>query len=55
MIERLANLGAQAEYDVRVGGQQITAVQHDLRAEELHAVGTIVYLEFAQENLYLLP
>lgn len=55
MIERLAYLGAQAEYDVQVGGRQITAVRHDLRAEELHAVGTTVYLEFVQENLYLLP
>ena len=54
-VERLAYLGAQAEYDVQVGGQRLTAVRHDPRAEDLHPVGTTVYLEFAQENLYLLP
>jgi iron(III) transport system ATP-binding protein len=54
-VERLAYLGAQAEYDVRVGEQRLTAVRHDPRAEDLHPVGTTVSLEFAQENLYLLP
>ncbi|MEZ4737273.1 MAG: ABC transporter ATP-binding protein [Caldilineaceae bacterium] len=53
-IERLAYLGAQAEYDVRIGNQRITAVRHDPRAEDLYSVGSTVYLEFAQENLYLL-
>jgi iron(III) transport system ATP-binding protein len=54
-VERLAYLGAQAEYDVRIGDHIVTAIRHDPRAEDLHGVGTIVYLSFAQENLYLLP
>lgn len=55
VVERLAYLGAQAEYDVRLGKQRVTAIRHDPRAEDLHEVGTTVYLVFAQENLYLLP
>jgi iron(III) transport system ATP-binding protein len=55
VVERLAYLGAQAEYDVRIGDHLVTAIRHDPRAEDLHAVGTTVYVGLAQENLYLLP
>ncbi|MEZ4619644.1 MAG: TOBE domain-containing protein [Caldilineaceae bacterium] len=54
-VERLAYLGAQAEYDACIGEHIVTAIRHDPRAEDLHGVGTTVYLVFAQENLYLLP
>ena len=54
-VERLAYLGAQAEYDVRLGEHLVTAIRHDPRAEDLHEVGATVYVGLAQENLYLLP
>lgn len=54
-VERLAYLGAQAEYDVQLGDHRVTAIRHDPRAEDLHEVGTVVHITFAQENLYLLP
>lgn len=54
-VERLAYLGAQAEYDVRLGEHLVTAIRHDPRAEDLHEVGSTVYVGLAHENLYLLP
>ena len=43
-IQRTFYLGAQAEYEIDVNGQSITAVRHDPSEDELYAQGAAIYL-----------
>ncbi|MEZ4664987.1 MAG: ABC transporter ATP-binding protein, partial [Caldilineaceae bacterium] len=54
-IQRTFYLGAQAEYEIDVNGQLITAVRYDPGEDELYEQGAAIHLELLPENLYLLP
>ena len=53
-VHRTAYLGSLAEYDIEVDGNLIAAVVYDPSEEQLYPVGSEVWLELLEENLYLL-
>ena len=55
VVLRMAYLGAQVEYDIRVHEQVLTAVHHDPQVHDLHPDGERVMVQFLRDNLYLLP
>ena len=55
IVRRTSYLGSLAEYDVELAGQTILAVRHDPGEADLYADGSEIYVEFEEENLYLLP
>jgi len=55
IVRRVFYLGSQIEYEVEAQNQKITAIHYDPGEGSLMSAGAPVYLEFAVENLYLLP
>lgn len=54
-VRRVFYLGSQVEYEVEAQHQVITAIHYDPGEASLVTAGSQVNLEFAVENLYLLP
>ena len=53
-VRRTAYLGSLAEYDIDVEGHLVAAILYDPSEEQLYPVGSQVWLELLEENLYLL-
>ncbi len=53
-VSHMSYLGSVAEFEVDVRGQKIAVVHHDPQAQDLHPIGTEVYLNLPSQNLYLL-
>jgi iron(III) transport system ATP-binding protein len=53
-VRRSSYLGSQVEYDVEIGDRLITAILHDPGEQDLFALGATVYLNFLEQNLFLL-
>ncbi len=54
-VTRTSYLGSLVEYDATIGSQGILAVRHDPSEADLYPLGERVYVQFLQENAYLLP
>lgn len=55
VVTRTSYLGSFIEYDVEIAGQTILAVRYDPSESDLYPVRQPVYVQFLQENAYLLP
>ncbi len=55
IVRRAAYLGNVIEYDVEVGGQLLTVVEHDPRQITIHPEGETVKVRFLEDCLYVLP
>jgi len=55
IVMRTSYLGSLVEYDAIIGEQRVLAVQHDPSEADLYAVERQVYIQFLQDNAYLLP
>ncbi len=54
-VRRAAYLGNIIEYDIEVGGQLLTIVEHDPRRITIHPEGQAVKVRFLEDCLYVLP
>jgi iron(III) transport system ATP-binding protein len=54
-VRRAVYLGNVIEYDVQVGGQLLTIVEHDPRRVMIHPEGQAVKVRFLEDCLYVLP
>lgn len=55
VVKRTSYLGSLVEYDATIGEQNILAVRHDPSEADLYPLDQQVYVQFLQENAYLLP
>ncbi len=55
VVRRAAYLGNVIEYDVEVGGQLLSLVEHDPRRTTIHPEGQAVKVRFLEDCLYVLP
>ncbi len=55
VVRRAAYLGSVIEYDVEVGGQLLSLVEHDPRRTTIHPEGKAVKVRFLEDCLYVLP
>jgi len=55
IVRRSAYLGNVIEYDVEVGGQLLSLVEHDPRHVTIHSEGQPVKVRFLEDCLYVLP
>jgi iron(III) transport system ATP-binding protein len=54
-VRRAVYLGNVIEYDVEVGGQLLSLVEHDPRRTTIHPEGQAVKVRFLEDCLYVLP
>ncbi len=54
-VRRVVYLGNVIEYDVEVGGQLLSLVEHDPRRTTIHPEGQAVKVRFLEDCLYVLP
>jgi iron(III) transport system ATP-binding protein len=54
-VRRAAYLGNVIDYDVEIGGQVLTLVDHDPRRVTVHPEGHSVKVRFLEDCLYVLP
>ena len=54
-VRRVVYLGNVIEYDVQVGGQLLSLVEHDPRRTTIHPEGQAVKVRFLEDCLYVLP
>jgi iron(III) transport system ATP-binding protein len=55
IVRRSTYLGNVIEYDVEVGGQLLSLIEHDPRRVTIHPEGQAVKVRFLEDCLYVLP